>query len=228
MRAAAALPLAAIPLAALAGWVCGRSSPQVRATVPPTAVAVPAAAQLGGAGGGGAADAEDARNDAPRVYFPAPMTAEAARTWIKLQQKLAMPFSNDTPLEDVLKYIRSATAGKEKGDDPIQIYVDPVGLQEAEKTEQSPVKLSMENIPLSTSLGLLLKQLGLAYHVQKDGLLVITSRDSDDRPIEPTALILDRLDALQKQVSELQRGLGVHHRPTGPQAPAGANRGGFQ
>ena len=41
-----------------------------------------------------------------------------------------MPFPNETPLEEVIKYIRNATTGPgmEQG---IPIYVDPVGLQEA-------------------------------------------------------------------------------------------------
>ena len=50
-----------------------------------------------------------------------------------------MSFANETPLEDVLKYIKSATAGP--NDTGIPIYVDPVGLQEAEITMTSPVTM---------------------------------------------------------------------------------------
>ena len=82
-----------------------------------------------------------------------------------------MSFANETPLEDVLKYIKSATTGA--NDNGIPIYVDPVGLQEAEKTMTSPVTLDLEGVPLRITLALLLKQLGLQYKVQ-DGILTIT------------------------------------------------------
>jgi hypothetical protein len=77
-------------------------------------------------------------------------------------------------LEDVLKYIKSATQGP--NDIGIPIYVDPVGLADAEKTLTSPITIDLEGVPLKTTLRLILKQLGLAYCV-KDGLLYISSVD---------------------------------------------------
>ncbi|HMB06498.1 MAG TPA: hypothetical protein VKP69_22530 [Isosphaeraceae bacterium] len=99
----------------------------------------------------------------------------------KLEEPISMAFPNETPLEDVLKYIKSATQGP--NDTGIPIYVDPVGLNEAEKTMTSPVMLDLEGVPLKTTLRLLLKQLGLTYTV-KDGLLTITSESSEDQPTE--------------------------------------------
>jgi hypothetical protein len=99
----------------------------------------------------------------------------------KLDEPISMNFANETPLEDVLKYIKSATQGP--NDSGIPIYVDPVGLQEAEKTLTSPVTLDLEGVPLKATLRLLLKQLGLTYTV-KDGLLTITSESSEDQPTE--------------------------------------------
>jgi tetratricopeptide (TPR) repeat protein len=99
----------------------------------------------------------------------------------KLEEPVSMSFANETPLEDVLKYIKSATQGL--NDNGIPIYVDPVGLNEAEKTMTSPVTLDLEGVPLKTTLRLLLKQLGLTYTV-KDGLLTITSESSEDQPTE--------------------------------------------
>jgi hypothetical protein len=89
-----------------------------------------------------------------------------------LAKPIPMRFPHETPLEDVLKYIKSATAGPD--DTGIPIYVDPVGLHEARKTMTSPVTLDLEGVPLGTTLKFVLKQLGLAYEV-KDGLLSITS-----------------------------------------------------
>ena len=99
----------------------------------------------------------------------------------KLEEPISMAFPNETPLEDVLKYIKAATQGP--NDTGIPIYVDPVGLNEAEKTMTSPVMLDLEGVPLKTTLRLLLKQLGLTYTV-KDGLLTITSESSEDQPTE--------------------------------------------
>jgi hypothetical protein len=99
----------------------------------------------------------------------------------KLDQPIAMSFPNDTPLEDVLKYIKTAT--QDANDPGIPIYVDPLGLQEADKTLTSNVSIDLEGVPLKTTLRLLLKQLGLTYTV-KDGFLMITSQESEDQQTE--------------------------------------------
>jgi hypothetical protein len=88
----------------------------------------------------------------------------------KLEKRITAPFAKPTTFEDILKFIKSETASP--GDNGIPIYVDPVGLQEAEKTLSSPVMIAMKNVPLKVVLRLVLKQLGLAYKV-KDGLLTI-------------------------------------------------------
>jgi hypothetical protein len=99
----------------------------------------------------------------------------------KLDQPVAMSFPNETPLEDVLKYVKQAT--QDASDSGIPIYVDPLGMQEADKTLTSPVSIDLEGVPLRTTLRLLLKQLGLTYTV-KDGFLMITSQESEDQQTE--------------------------------------------
>jgi hypothetical protein len=94
----------------------------------------------------------------------------------KLERPIPMKFPDETPLEDLLKYVKSATVGP--NDNGIPIYVDPVGLQEAHKTMTSPVTIDLEGVPLGTTLHFVLKQLGLIYEV-KDGLLTITSEVDD-------------------------------------------------
>src|SRR5262249_41283853 len=71
-----------------------------------------------------------------------------------------------------LKYIKAATQGPK--DTGIPIYVDPIGLQLAERTLTSPVTIDVEGVPLKATLRLILNQLGLTYTV-KDGLLTITT-----------------------------------------------------
>ena len=96
----------------------------------------------------------------------------------KLDEPVSMSFAEDTPLEDVLKYIKQATTTKTYTGIPI--YVDPVGLQEAEKSMTSTVRnMDLEGVPLRRTLQLLLKQLDLMYFVD-DGILYITSAESED------------------------------------------------
>ncbi len=94
----------------------------------------------------------------------------------ELGKPIKMSFANETPLEDVIKYVRQATRSP-TFPDGIPIYVDPLGLQAAEKTLKSTVTIDVAQVPLRTSLKLLLTQLGLTYQV-KDGLLTVTSEDS--------------------------------------------------
>ncbi|MGC8642033.1 MAG: RNA polymerase sigma factor [Isosphaeraceae bacterium] len=101
----------------------------------------------------------------------------------RLEQPVAMSFPNETPLEDILKYIKQATQGPK--DSGIPIYVDPLGLQEADKTLTSPVSLDLEHVPLRRTLQLALSQLGLIYFVD-DGILVITSEQSEDKGLPPS------------------------------------------
>jgi hypothetical protein len=97
----------------------------------------------------------------------------------ELGKAIPMPFAQETPLDDVIKYIRTSTKGQ-AFPDGIPIYIDPLGMQEAERSLNSTVTIDVAQVPLRTSLKLILKQLGLTYQL-KDGLLTITSEDSADR-----------------------------------------------
>ena len=95
----------------------------------------------------------------------------------KLDDPISLPFESPTPLEDIIKYIRQATAGP--NDSGIPIYVDPLGLKDAKATMQSTININLEGVPLKTSLRLMLSQLGLSYAV-KDGLLIISQKGSPE------------------------------------------------
>jgi hypothetical protein len=94
----------------------------------------------------------------------------------KLEKPLSMNFATDTPLSDVMKYIKNATedavAGLPGG---IPIYVDPIGLQDADKTMADTVMLQLEGVSLKLSLELLLKQVGLSYCAKHGFLFVSTA-----------------------------------------------------
>jgi hypothetical protein len=108
-------------------------------------------------------------------------TAANARIHELLNQPVPMHFNEETPLEDVLKYIKQATSGKDgKG---IPIYVDPIGLSEADKTMTSTVRsIELDGVPLRVTLRLCLNQLDLAFGVT-DGYLLITSAESFDQAL---------------------------------------------
>ncbi len=120
------------------------------------------------------------------LRFSSKVEAANARILTALDQPIPMRFPDETPLEDVLKYIRDATRGPDgKG---IPIYVDPIGLQEAEKSLTLTVTVDLRGVPLGTTLNVCLKQLGLAFGV-RDGFLMISSVESMPPPYEDPYLM---------------------------------------
>jgi hypothetical protein len=114
-----------------------------------------------------------------------------------------MSFQEETPLEDVLKYIKQATTSAPDFPAGIPIYVDPVGLQEAEKSMTSTIRfIDLEGIPLRRTLQLLLKQLNLIYFVE-DGMLCITSEEYSEGKLGPTML---KPAPLEEKVEKAERG----------------------
>ena len=74
----------------------------------------------------------------------------------KLNEPISMSFANETPLDDVLKYIKQATTTKTYGEIPI--YMDPFGLQEAERSLNSTIQIDLDGVPLRRTLQLVLTQ----------------------------------------------------------------------
>ena len=99
----------------------------------------------------------------------------------KLNDPISLPFPNETPMEDVLKYITQNTQGP--NDNGIQIHVDPIGLEDASATMQSPVTINLEGVPLKRALKIMLDQLDLTYTVQ-DGVLFISWKAAEDLPTD--------------------------------------------
>ena len=177
-----------------------------------------AAGHQGGGGGGFGGDAGDGhRHDRELSLALAESGTELAirdknpkskAVFQKLEEPISMSFVDETPLEDVLKYIKVATTSKTYGGIPI--YVDPRGLGEAEKTMNSTVRgLDLEGIPLKTTLRLALRQLGLASCV-RDGVLMISTPQG----------ILDELMEAQKELDTAEDA-GKEEEP-GEEAPTPA------
>jgi hypothetical protein len=119
----------------------------------------------------------------------------------KLEEPISMSFANETPLDDVLKYIKQATTSPEfRG---IPIYVDPVGLQEAERSINSTIQIDLEGVPLRRTLQLILAQLDLVYFVE-DGILVITAAESEKPSSLPPSMA--RPSPIFEKVVRAERG----------------------
>jgi hypothetical protein len=86
----------------------------------------------------------------------------------RLDEPVKLAFSRETPLEDVLAYLKKETHASDAPELPI--YIDP-GVQEKLK---SLVQLDLPGAPLRTSLTLLLGQVDLAWGVH-DGLLIVST-----------------------------------------------------
>jgi hypothetical protein len=125
----------------------------------------------------------------------APGSARTKAILAKLEKPISMPFANETPLDDLLKYINQATLDGPNDRAALPIYVDPIGLQEAKRTLTSTFTLNMEGTPLKVTLAQALGQLGLKYDVQDD-VLVISSPDGIERERDAT-VVLPRLHTPQ-------------------------------
>ncbi len=102
-----------------------------------------------------------------------------ARILEALEQPVSMHFADETPLDDVMKFIHSATNGS--GRDGIPIYVDPLGLPHHPSGPSTVRNIDLESVPLKAGLQLCLEQLDLKY-VVRGGLLRITSTESEMHP----------------------------------------------
>ncbi len=167
----------------------------------------------GFAGGGGAEEAPELKP--VTVYVVPPITVKAAKTWQILGQSIAFNFPQETPLEDVLKYLKSATSDEKTKEKGVSIYVDPVGLQECEKTMASPVTLELQDVPISVGLTLMLRQLGLKFYVDPHGIVMIVSEGETEHLTDPSTQILEELVELRGQV-----GTAGAPRVVGPGNPA--------
>ena len=104
---------------------------------------------------------------------PAKVSTRTKAILAKLEKRVSMSFANETPLDDVLKYIKQATTTGQN-DPGLPIYVDPIGLRYAKSSLTSTVVLDVEEAPLKVTLPQILKQLNLTYIVNDD-VLIITS-----------------------------------------------------
>jgi hypothetical protein len=105
-----------------------------------------------------------------------------------LDQPIALTYADGAALDAVLKDIKMRTTKNPslpKVPAGIPLYVDPIGLQEAERSLSSTVKRPSpaDTLTLGEHLRRVLDPLGLGYQVQ-DGFLMITSKEEVDVPVD--------------------------------------------
>jgi hypothetical protein len=120
------------------------------------------------------------------------VSAAEAWTWLLLQEEISLRFPDATPLEEVVKAIHRGAEGKGPGGRGLAIHFNLDGLREAGKERGSPVSIELDRVPLCTSLGLVLEQLGLGFHVRDDGVVIITSFRAAEAD-----LLMDVADAVE-------------------------------
>lgn len=99
-----------------------------------------------------------------------------------MDRPLALTYADGEPLEQFLKDIKRCSTGQPKLPAGIPIYVDPIGLSEADKSMVSTVKRppSDQRLTLREQLDRVLKPLGLEF-VVREGFLMITSEEDRDK-----------------------------------------------
>jgi len=136
-------------------------------------------------------------------YIPGSQSDPGSQSILKaLEKTSSFSFPNETPLEEILKYFKKKTITPEFPNG-IPIYVDPIGLQEAEKTLITPVTLDVERIPLKTAIWLIVEQLGMIYEVD-GGVLRITSTSSERAPLTPILALADRASRGELSIEEMK------------------------
>jgi RNA polymerase sigma factor (sigma-70 family) len=124
----------------------------------------------------------------------------------KLEKRVPMSFPNPTPLEDVIKYIKSATAGPD--DSGIEIYVEPPRELLGDVTPKTPITIDLQGAPLRRTLKLIADQLGMGYGI-KDGvvhLIYPDYRNQNWRELRVIESSFPQISPLQLEVEKAERG----------------------
>ncbi len=142
----------------------------------------------------------------------------SARMLERLEPPMALHFPHETPLSQVLRNIQE-TAENRDGE-PFPIFVDPIGLSEAERSISSTLVVDLDGVPLKHGLLACLKSLDLEFCVA-DGYLKITSPSNIVRPpagLDPYMIVGQCLFAMLAAVVGALASLVVMGRVTWAQA----------
>jgi hypothetical protein len=105
------------------------------------------------------------------IVLTKPLHSGRAAIEKALEQPTVLQF-NDTPLGDVVDYLRKSHQ--------IEIYLDEKPLMDASITRETPITEEIRGVPLKSALRLMLKKIGAAYTIQNDVLFITTPEEVDD------------------------------------------------
>ena len=196
----AAPPIEPTPEPVVAEQASSAPAPPVVAAVEPAPPAIPKPVRL---------------EKTPRPPFIKLSTQEELVA--ALEMRVPMRFPRGTSLGDFVKYIRKATKGPNYAGIPI--FVDPFGLQEAEKSLASVITIEVQGRPLKQTLRLALRDLGLDYRTS-EGLLNISNAGGD-----PNAGLADRIEVKSDRTTDSKRVLVALAQPIPMRYPEKATLG---
>ena len=131
----------------------------------------------------GAQEQGEAKKDARRSIGQTPADAQVAAA---LDRPTSFDF-HETPLRDVIDFLRDHTG--------VNVMVDQRALHDIGVPVDTPVSISVNDLPLADALTLMLEQFDLTY-VIRHGVLFVTSQDAASEfavvriyPIEELALL---------------------------------------
>ncbi|MEW4567161.1 hypothetical protein AB1L88_04775 [Tautonia sp. JC769] len=121
-----------------------------------------------------------------------------------LEEPLDLDFGEETPLSEVLEFVRDATVSP-RFPEGVPIVVDELGLKMVERSLGSTTRLTLEGVPLKTTLRLLLDQIDLIYWLHPDGYLVVTADRGPMTSRFQTLMLFEELRVLRGEVERLKR-----------------------
>jgi hypothetical protein len=121
----------------------------------------------------------------PSVEFLPPLSAREKKITATLDDPSDLDFA-DTPLSDVIDYIKSKHA--------IEIQLDTKGLAEAGIGISEPVTKSIKDASLRSALRLILGELDLTYLVRDDVLWITSQEKATAMPVTRTYPVADLQD----------------------------------
>ena len=144
------------------------------------------------------------------------LTEAQARTWVALGRKVGVDFEKPASLQAVVDFLKGARRGKGLPNG-LSVYLDTVALSEYDidpDSRERGIVLSLADVSLRSALALMLRQVGLIFRVDAEGVVVVEHKDRSDADADEAPDIRE-IEALRREVAQLRRGV-VASRSGGP------------
>jgi hypothetical protein len=147
-------------------------------------------------------------NPATKIPPPAAISPRTRAILARLEQRVSMPFPNETPLDDVLSHIKRSL--RKGPDDPvIPVHIDVHALERTARTLTSPITMNEKSIPAKHALTRALSPLGLAYIVKDDVLIISDPHGIERERHEVAVRACDASPASQALMARLEESVRI-------------------